>query len=181
MANWLAYPVIFDCKRSRFFGWNTFKKCKEIKQVQEALFLPATVLVLASREHLQLHKEFKNAGTFVQGIFYHHNHMHICPYSRALGICKSIGIRSYLAPITSILLFSATGPDLPLFLFHLRTASFEAHLFELTQNLATLDPNKITRKLLPPPHSLRKRWNFHLRLSAKRIPSYFQPISDQLK
>ena len=55
--------------------------------------------------------------------------MHICPYSRALGICKNIGIRTYFGSITveSVgvfrhLRFVASGTDLPAFLLYLRTA-----------------------------------------------------------
>jgi len=49
-------------------------------------------------------------------------YMHICPCSRALGICKDIGIRTYFGSMTvesvgftATLRFVAPGTDLPAF------------------------------------------------------------------
>ena len=60
--------------------------------------------------------------------------MHIWLCSWALGICPNIGIRTYLADgrncgvFPPLLRLVWKRPDLPLFLWHLRTAFFEALL-----------------------------------------------------
>ena len=67
--------------------------------------------------------------------------MHICPCVWALEYARILGFglilvrrQSNLWGVSATLRFGATEPDLPLFLLHLRTAFFEAHL---------LSPSKI--------------------------------------
>jgi len=45
----------------------------------------------------------------------------------------------------------------------------------------SVNPLTVTFANLAEPGSLRKRWNFHLRMSAKRVLFYFQPNSDRFR
>ena len=92
--------------------------------------------------------DFRNAGTFPQNLFYHLNQIRIfvpvhglLKYPRKFGFRPILGRwRSILWRFPAILYFGATEPDLQLFLLHLRTAFFQAHL---------LSPSKIWQLWFP--------------------------------
>ena len=82
------------------------------------------------------------------------------PIHGLLKIRKSIGIRSCFAPVTvkSVgacrhFAFFSYGSRLASFFISPENCVFWGASFELTKNLATLDPNKITKKMFTSPHN----------------------------